>query len=149
MHLKPYNQSHDTQQICRCQKKISLLCCARFMIRFMILPLGRWHILTFKPFVHNNPIGYLLTILVFIDWIYEPLCPVRKSALYSCKTKTDTCELPTYPPIALQLIFEIFSARNWFFILVFVYFELATQVVLENQVWNRQKINFKNQFREQ
>ena len=59
LHWKLYNQSHDTQQICRCQKKISLLCCARFMIRFMILPLGRWHFLTFKPFVHNNPIGYL------------------------------------------------------------------------------------------
>ena len=54
------------------------------------------------------------------------------------------------PPIYLHLIFEISSSQNWFFNLIFCLFRTGFLQTTrsKNQVWNRQKIKFKNQFRE-
>ena len=60
-----------------------------------------------------------------------------------------------FPPIYLYLIFEICISQNWFLNLIFELDFLSILNLIfagytgsKNQVWNRQKIKFKNQFRE-
>ena len=116
-----------------------------------------WWKFLFSLFMYNHQCysKKIIPFQVFGNCIKSPhIYCTHQYIVFTAKYMRTNSSLNS-PPIYLHLIFEISSLRNWFLNLMFeLDFLFISNWIFagctgsKNQVWNRQKIKFKNQFRE-